>query len=122
MPDDACPDTYHVERHDNHEVDADASAGGGKLPVLLHKIPFERSELLHCNETENHHSKHSCQDEGNLNRGMVERKRQRGGGDVCVMIYAFKNVISTDKHSSLACRGFFLSYLTVQHKKGKHVD
>lgn len=80
MPDDACPDTYHVERHDNHEVDADASAGGGKLPVLLHKIPFERSELLHCNETENHHSKHSCQDEGNLNRGMVERKRQRGRG------------------------------------------
>lgn len=77
MPDDACPDTYHVERHDNHKVDADTSARYGKLPVLLHKLPVEGSKLFHYNETENHHSKHSCQNEGNLKREMVEREAKR---------------------------------------------
>lgn len=68
----ACPDTYHIERHDNHKVDADTSARGGKLPVLLHEIPVEGGKFLHCNETENHHSKHSCQNEGNLNSDKEE--------------------------------------------------
>lgn len=83
MPDDACPDTHHIERHDDHKVDADTSARGGKLPVLLHKIPVEWSELLHRNETENHHSKHGCQDERNLGRAMKERGERKGGDDIC---------------------------------------
>lgn len=83
MPDDACPDTHHVERHDDHKVDADTGARSGKLPVLLHKIPVEGSKLLHRNEAENHHSKHGCQNEGNLSRDDGERKH-RGGDDICV--------------------------------------
>lgn len=72
MPVAACPDTYHIERHDNHKVDADTSAGGGKLPVLLHKIPVEGGKFLHRDETENHHSKHGCQNEGDLIRDKEE--------------------------------------------------
>lgn len=83
-PDDACQDTHHIQRHDDHKVDADTSARGGKLPVLLDKIPVEGSELLHRYETENHHSKHGCQDEGNLGREMMERRQNRGGEDVFV--------------------------------------
>lgn len=85
MPDDARPDTYHVERHDDHKVDADTRSRCGELPVLLHIIQFEGSKLFHCNQTENHHSKHSRQDEGNL----------RGGKEEGV-IHVFKN---WDKHS-----------------------
>lgn len=70
--DDACPDTHHVQRHDDHKVDADAGARRGKLPVLFHKMPVEGSKFLHGNETENHHSKHSCEDEGDLSRATGE--------------------------------------------------
>lgn len=63
------PNTYHVEGHDDHEIDAHARAGGGELPVLLHEIPIDGGELLHGNETENHHGKHGGEDEGNLNEG-----------------------------------------------------
>lgn len=74
VPDDACPDTHHVERHDDHEVDADAGARGGELPVLLHKIPLDSSKLLHCEDTENHHGKHGGQDEGYLSRDDGEKR------------------------------------------------
>lgn len=105
MPDDTCPDTHHVERHDDHKVDADTSARGGKLPVLLHKIPVERSELLHRDEAENHHGKHGCQNEGNLGRD------DGGEGSTEGMMYVFRNC---DKHTSktntfrLGCRGLIL--------------
>lgn len=56
----------HIERHDNHEVDADSSARGGKLPVLLYKLPLEGGKLLHGDEPENHHSKHCRQHQGDL--------------------------------------------------------
>lgn len=72
VSDEAPADTYHIEGHDDHEIDADASAGGGKLPVLLHKIPANGGKLLHRNETENHHGKHGGQDEGNLKREKME--------------------------------------------------
>lgn len=75
MPDDACPDTHHIERHDDHEVDADAGARGGKLPVILHKIPVEGSKLFHGNETENHHREHGSQNEGNLKSGDEEKEK-----------------------------------------------
>ena len=81
VPDDACPDTHHIERHDDHEVYADTSARRGKLPVLLNEIPVEGSELLHRNETENHHGEDSRQDEGNLSKRMMEK-----GG-----VHMFKN-------------------------------
>lgn len=61
------PATHHIERHDDHEVDADAGARGGKLPVLLHKVPVEGGELLHGDEAKNHHSKHGRQDQRDLN-------------------------------------------------------
>lgn len=77
MTDDACPDTHHIERHDDHKVDADTSARRGKLPVLLNKMPVERGKLLHRNETENHHRKHSCQNEGNLNKDDGEKKEEK---------------------------------------------
>lgn len=78
-PGEARPDTYHVERHDDHEVDADAGAGGGELPVLLHKVPVEGGELLHGDETENHHGKHSCQNQRDLNKREVGRRGALGG-------------------------------------------
>lgn len=59
-------DTNHIQRHDDHEVDADSSAWGGELPVLLHKLPLEGSKLLHGNEPEHHHGKHGCQDQRDL--------------------------------------------------------
>lgn len=68
VSDEASAATYHIEGHDDHEIDADASAGGGELPVLLHKIQVDGGKLLHGDETENHHGKHGGQDEGNLNR------------------------------------------------------
>lgn len=78
MPDEACPDTHHIERHDDHKVDADTSARGGKLPVLLQKLPVEGSKLLHRDETENHHSKNSRQNQGNLSRGDGEGSAGEG--------------------------------------------
>lgn len=71
MSGEASADTYHIQGHDDHEIDADASAGGGKLPVLLHKIPADGGKLLHRNETENHHGKHGSQYQGNLHRGIM---------------------------------------------------
>lgn len=79
------PATHHIERHDDHEVDADAGAGGGKLPVLLDKVPVEGGELLHGDEPKNHHGKHGRQDQRNLSRreeGEGERGWCRGGGRV----------------------------------------
>lgn len=79
----ASAETYHIEGHDDHEIDADTSAGGGKLPVLLHEIPVDGGKLLHRDETENHHGKHGGQDEGNLNRfnggrsAEEEKRRER---------------------------------------------
>lgn len=73
MWDDVCPSTHHIERHDDHKVDADTGARGGELPVLLHKIPVKGSKLLHRNKAENHYSKHCCQNEGNLSRGDGEK-------------------------------------------------
>lgn len=73
------PDTHHVERHDDHEVDADTGARGGELPVLLHKLPVEGGELLHHNETENHHGKHGCENEGNLSRDEGEKEEEKRG-------------------------------------------
>lgn len=102
---DAFPDTtYHIERHDYHEVDADAGARCGKLPVLLHKIPVDGGKLLHGNETENHHSKHSCQNEGNLNSD-DEREAQRSRE-----IYMFK---SCDTHREV------VSYFIKKNCAGK---
>lgn len=113
VPEDACPDTHHVERHDDHKVDADASARGGKLPVLLHKIPVEGGELLHGDETENHHSKHGRQNEGDLSQGDdKEKNAQRRRLCSC-----FVTVISTIKNSCLDCRGFILWGTSVRHKK-----
>lgn len=74
VPDEACPDTHHIERHDDHKVDADSGARGGKLPVLFHKLPVEGSKLLHHNQTENHHGKHGCQNQGNLSREEAEMR------------------------------------------------
>lgn len=76
MSDEASAATYHIEGHDDHEIDADASAGGGKLPVLLHKIPVDGGKLLHRNETENHHGKHGGEDEGDLTRDITERENR----------------------------------------------
>ena len=74
VPDDAYPDTYHIERHDDHKVDAHTSARRGKLPVLLNKMPVEGSKLLHCNKTENHNSEHGCQNKGDLSRDDGEKE------------------------------------------------
>lgn len=68
MPSGAGPDTHHVERHNDHEVDADAGARCGKLKVILHKVPVDGSKLLHGDESENHHGKHGGQNERNLDR------------------------------------------------------
>lgn len=79
-PDDVGPpDTHHIKRHDDHKVDADASSRGGKLPVLLHKLPVKRDKLLHGNETENHHGEHGCQNQGNLHT--VNREMNKRGGE-----------------------------------------
>lgn len=82
VSDEASAVTYHIEGHDDHEIDADASAGGGKLPVLLHKIPVDGGKLLHRNETENHHGKHGSQDEGNLNRHNGGRDMRHLNGEI----------------------------------------
>lgn len=65
-------DTNHIQRHDDHKVDADSSAWGGKLPVLLHKLPLEGSKLLHGNEPKYHHGKHGCQNQRDLEEKLRE--------------------------------------------------
>lgn len=77
------PATHHIERHDDHEIDADAGARGGKLPVLLDKVPVEGGKLLHGDEAENHHGKHGRQNQRDLSVRRDEEvgSRMRGVSD-----------------------------------------